>query len=52
MSLSAPPDARFDPDYPVRGWIRVELEEGTLWIDDLVVEADSAGIFTAGDAPR
>jgi len=52
VSLAAPPDARFEADYPVRGWIRVEVEEGPLWIDDLVLEADSAGLFLAGDAPR
>jgi len=52
IALSAPPDARFEADYPVRGWVRIEVEEGTLWIDDLVVEADSPGLFLSGDEPR
>ncbi len=45
LSLAAPPNMRFDKDYPARGWVRVEVQEGTLWVDDLIVEQDSASVF-------
>jgi hypothetical protein len=44
--LFATPDLTANPDLRVRGWIRIEVHEGTLWIDDLLVEADNPTLFS------
>jgi len=46
LSLFATPDLTANPDLRVRGWIRIEVHEGTLWIDDLLVEADNPTLFS------